>query len=109
MTDARYIAWLASEDRLRVASEISRDKEGKVRTPLPEYYWALLLEAKVFADLARVGAETGFIVGDELERRETEKIQRQKHIDEVFAKASDDDDILSVDEIRNMEREDDES
>lgn len=92
MTDARCIAWLASEDRLRVASEISRDEKGKVRYPLPEYYWALLFEAKVFADLSRVSVDTGFVVGDTLERRETVKLQERERLDEMFTKANDADD-----------------
>lgn len=83
-TDARYIAWFAAEQRLKVAHDLTQDEDGRVRTPLPEYYWAMIAEAAVFADLARCTMDVGLAVGTYREERDREKIRHRKNINDFM-------------------------
>lgn len=83
--DARPSCMVAALDTLRAAQKLKLEPNSKtrVREKLPELYWSLMLEAAIYADLARADYATGIAAGTHVTQRD-EQVRENR---ERFAEA----------------------
>ncbi|GFG65796.1 hypothetical protein MKUB_32860 [Mycobacterium kubicae] len=82
--DLRANAFVGAWDRIEAAQKLKLDHRKKLVDPLPEIYWATMLEADVLARLATADEDPGRDAGRYVLDREQRAIKRRTRAKSAF-------------------------
>jgi hypothetical protein len=88
--DGRGFAWTMAAGLLDWAADarqkIVNDKRYNPEAPLPPVYHAVLAEAAIYAELAKVDTQVGLYGGDWLERKQQDEREREEMMKSALEK-----------------------
>jgi hypothetical protein len=84
--DGRVGAWIQAWQRLEAMQKLKKDHKGRAVQPLPEWYWSLIAEAQICADLAKASEVVGCAAGAVLEEQYSQEQEAKVRIEEMLAR-----------------------
>lgn len=73
-------AWEITETAAKWRTEWIKRCHDRVDTPLPDTYWAMIQEARLFVDLAGVGADVGIPIAGWLQEKERQRDEERARL-----------------------------